>query len=86
LKQLGSEILAAKYETQYSSWVFEEPDEIRKRESNIDSKWVELDTLSANKKAVLDDHLLRYLQYIDIDPILTLLFYFKGKHIKKRCW
>jgi hypothetical protein len=52
LKSIGAEILAAKYSTQYSSWQFEKPEEIKQRESEIDSKWVLLSELSAEKKKV----------------------------------
>jgi len=59
LKKLGQEILAAKYHTNYSSYVFEHPDEVKNREASIDAKWKELSELSAEKKRVLDDHLAR---------------------------
>jgi Ca2+-binding EF-hand superfamily protein len=59
LKNLGADILAAKYHTSYSSWVFEEPDELRSREADIDSKWKVLGELSAEKRRVLDDDLAR---------------------------
>ena len=59
LKALGAEILAAKYSTKYSSWVFETPEEVKSREAGVDSKWVLLSELSAEKKRVLDDHLAR---------------------------
>ncbi len=59
LKQLGAEILAAKYETQYSSYTFENPDEVNARESDIDAKWQSLSDLSAEKRRVLDDDLAR---------------------------
>lgn len=38
LKQQGAHILAQKYETSYSSYVFENPEEIHGREKDIDSK------------------------------------------------
>jgi hypothetical protein len=56
---IWEDILAQKYETKYSSWVFETPDEIGQRESTIDDKWALLSDLSAEKKNVLDDHLAR---------------------------
>ena len=59
LKKLGKETLEAKYETTYSSHVYENPDEIKSREAAIDEKWVELDNLAEAKKAVLDEDLAR---------------------------
>jgi hypothetical protein len=60
LKKLGAEIIAQKYHTKYSSYVFENPPEIHSRESSVDSKWQVLSKLSAQKKAVLD----RYNSFI----------------------
>eukprot|EP01090_Pellita_catalonica_P017064 TRINITY_DN5077_c0_g1_i2.p1 TRINITY_DN5077_c0_g1~~TRINITY_DN5077_c0_g1_i2.p1 ORF type:complete len:1314 (-),score=365.62 TRINITY_DN5077_c0_g1_i2:124-3771(-) len=58
-KELGKSVLEAKYETEYSSWVFETPEEVKDRESEVDKKWVELAELSAEKQLILDDHLAR---------------------------
>jgi hypothetical protein len=67
-KKLGEDILAQKYETQYSKYVFENPDEIKviptiylpvtlpkQRMVNIGKKWVELKKLSADKKKWLEE-------------------------------
>jgi len=59
LKKIGSDILSAKYETSYSSYVFESPKDITERESFVDQKWKSLSELSIEKKSVLDDHLAR---------------------------
>jgi hypothetical protein len=59
LKQLGESILAAKYETKYSKYVFENPSEVTGREATVDEKWKLLDSLSKEKRNVLDDHLAR---------------------------
>jgi len=59
LNKLGAEILARKYETSYSSWAFETPEEVKKREGEVQSKWTLLSELSAEKKKVLDDHKAR---------------------------
>jgi len=59
LKQIGAEILAAKYETTYSRYVFENPKDITDRESFVDEKWASFSKLSAEKKLILDDHLAR---------------------------
>jgi hypothetical protein len=59
MKQLGNEILTAKYETKLSSWVWETPEEIKEREADIDGDWVELNKLSDVKQAILDDDLAR---------------------------
>jgi hypothetical protein len=42
--------------------VFEHPNEIKARESAIDSKWEELSKLSAAKRIVLDADLVRELE------------------------
>eukprot|EP01094_Clydonella_sp_ATCC50884_P000749 TRINITY_DN1056_c0_g1_i1.p1 TRINITY_DN1056_c0_g1~~TRINITY_DN1056_c0_g1_i1.p1 ORF type:complete len:1109 (-),score=578.87 TRINITY_DN1056_c0_g1_i1:133-3255(-) len=59
LKALGQEILTAKYETSYSSYVFVAPDDIRSREATVDTRFGTLDELAAAKKKVLDDDLAR---------------------------
>lgn len=51
--------MTAKYDTEYSKWVFEKPDEVTTRHSNVDTYWTELTELSVKKKKVLDDHLAR---------------------------
>lgn len=52
LKQLGAEILAAKYSSKYSSWTFPNPPEIQEREGTVDQAWARLADLSAEKKRV----------------------------------
>jgi hypothetical protein len=64
LKALGANILDQKYETKYSSYVFENPSEIADRESAVDVKWSLLSELSAEKRNVLDDHLARSLELV----------------------
>jgi len=59
LKKIGQDILAAKYQTDFSNWVFENPQEVKTREGFVDEKWHELDTLAATKLAVLQDDLAR---------------------------
>jgi len=59
LKQLGADIIAAVYKTQYSEWSFEQPDVINERAAHADSEWERLAELSAEKKRVLEDHLAR---------------------------
>jgi len=59
LKALGHETITAKYQTDLSSWVFPTPDEIKTRESEVDTDFSRLDGLSAKKKAVLEDDLAR---------------------------
>jgi len=59
LKRLGKDVLSSKYETQYSKWSIENPEQISQRESQVDNHWKELATLAAEKKRVLDDHLAR---------------------------
>jgi Ca2+-binding EF-hand superfamily protein len=63
LKQLGEEILSAKYESAHSKWEFERPDEIKSRESEIDSALAgELTTGLATKRKTLEDDLARELE------------------------
>lgn len=59
LKKIGKDILTAEYKTEYSHFVWEKPEEIQNRESNIDSDWANLSTLSATKKEWLDSELKR---------------------------
>lgn len=57
LKALAEETLPKKYETKYSSYVCENPDEIKARVATVDEKWVELTDLRDVKKKVLEDAL-----------------------------
>jgi hypothetical protein len=59
LKALGTEILARKYETKHSVYVYEKPDEVKGRETNVDDVWGVLETESTSKRPILDDHLAR---------------------------
>jgi len=59
LKALGANILAQKYDTQYSKWSFENPNEIHNREKHVDDKFKELHGLSADKRKVLEADLHR---------------------------
>jgi len=59
LQKLGHEIRSAKYETKYSTWIFEHPDSVKAREDEIVSGFAELDKLSASKLRVLKDDLAR---------------------------
>lgn len=55
LKKLGQDILARKYSTKHSEYVYEAPQEITERESTIDGHWKTLDELSADRRKTLDD-------------------------------
>lgn len=59
LKALGKEILTAYYETKYSKWVYEKPEEITSHENHVDDKWNSMAKQSAEKKKILEDHLAR---------------------------
>eukprot|EP00005_Dracoamoeba_jomungandri_P003108 CAMPEP_0174260450 /NCGR_PEP_ID=MMETSP0439-20130205/9716_1 /TAXON_ID=0 /ORGANISM="Stereomyxa ramosa, Strain Chinc5" /LENGTH=1009 /DNA_ID=CAMNT_0015344697 /DNA_START=295 /DNA_END=3324 /DNA_ORIENTATION=+ len=59
LRELGDAIKERKYETQYSSYVFETPEELDQRENDLDATWDNLSKLSAAKRLVLDDDLAR---------------------------
>lgn len=58
LKKLGASIIAARY-VGLTKYQFESPQEITAREAAIDATWAELSTLSAAKKAVLEEDLAR---------------------------
>lgn len=60
-KSLGQSIINTIYETSYSKWRWQTPDEIVEREKSVDDDWGMLDILSATKKEVLDDDLGREL-------------------------
>eukprot|EP00049_Salpingoeca_infusionum_P009182 m.152573 g.152573 ORF g.152573 m.152573 type:complete len:1745 (-) comp14262_c0_seq1:1421-6655(-) len=57
--ELGKTVLARKYETSYSSYVYEEPNAIKTRESDLAAPWNKLDEEAKEKLTVLDDHLKR---------------------------
>jgi len=59
LKKLGQEILTAKYETEYSSYVWEDPDQVTGRESSVDNHFSTLDSLANNKDDRLKAALLK---------------------------
>lgn len=61
-QELGKEILAQKYETKYSSYVWEKPDEVNARMTFVEDKWKLLAELAAAKKKVLDEDLARELE------------------------
>lgn len=59
LQALGAEVLARRYATNYSSYVYEVPEDITAREETVAEEWLELDRASAAKRPVLEDHLAR---------------------------
>eukprot|EP00055_Hartaetosiga_balthica_P008816 m.33924 g.33924 ORF g.33924 m.33924 type:complete len:1745 (+) comp6485_c0_seq2:13-5247(+) len=61
LKSLGEAIRNAKYETVYSSWVFEHPEETTTREGTIDGCWEALREKAIKKREILDDDVAREL-------------------------
>lgn len=54
LAKLGTEILEAKYETQYSSWVYEKPGEVKSRMEDTTTCFQKLQGFSQEKQAILD--------------------------------
>ena len=62
LKELGAVIHARKYESKYSSYTFETPDEITTREAQVDGKWVDLSHECDAKAVVLEEDLKRELE------------------------
>eukprot|EP01114_Cavostelium_apophysatum_P006608 TRINITY_DN179_c0_g1_i1.p1 TRINITY_DN179_c0_g1~~TRINITY_DN179_c0_g1_i1.p1 ORF type:complete len:1122 (-),score=548.09 TRINITY_DN179_c0_g1_i1:91-3456(-) len=61
-KDLGTDILGQKYETGYSSYQFETPDEINARHYAVDTDWKNLDQLAAQKQKTLEGDLARELE------------------------
>jgi len=59
LNKLGQDILDAKYQTQYSSYAYEKPDEIKSRHNTVATSFTQLKQLAEEKKRVLDDDLAR---------------------------
>ena len=59
LHQLGQVILARKYETSLSSYVYEEPTQVQQREADLAARWLQLDELATAKQPFLEDHLAR---------------------------
>lgn len=62
LKALGADILARKYETTHSQYVYESPSDISAHESDVDGELTRLTTLSAAKRSTLDADLKRELE------------------------
>eukprot|EP00004_Rigifila_ramosa_P009734 TRINITY_DN213_c0_g1_i1.p1 TRINITY_DN213_c0_g1~~TRINITY_DN213_c0_g1_i1.p1 ORF type:complete len:1246 (-),score=385.52 TRINITY_DN213_c0_g1_i1:64-3723(-) len=62
LKELGAQILAQEYKTEYSQWKYPTPADITNREKTIDDKWASLSASSAAKKAVLEADLAREVE------------------------
>ena len=71
LKKLGDDIRAAKYEPQYSRWVYEKPAEVKQLETNVDSLWVEIAQKSEHKRFVLEDDLAREEFKVTFNCIIT---------------
>jgi hypothetical protein len=59
LTALGKDILARTYQTEFSAYTYEAPAEITERETQVAGFWANLDSESAAKRPILDDHLAR---------------------------
>eukprot|EP00911_Craspedida_sp_UC1_P002721 UC1_evm2s1999 len=59
LKILGASVLARKYESTLSTYVYEDASSVRAREADVDGKWGELAGMAADKLPFLRDHLAR---------------------------
>jgi Ca2+-binding EF-hand superfamily protein len=57
LKHSGAEIKAENYSSAYSSWKFENPQEIDQREKSVDEKFVLLEELEKTKRKILEQDL-----------------------------
>jgi Ca2+-binding EF-hand superfamily protein len=62
LKAVGQEILTAEYQSDLSSWKFENPGEVTGREAEVDGWLQSLTKAAADKSAVLQDDLARELE------------------------
>lgn len=59
MKECGKEILAARFKTDLSEWVYEDPSAVNDREADVDKKWAELTALCQVKREILADDLAR---------------------------
>eukprot|EP00004_Rigifila_ramosa_P010201 TRINITY_DN21_c0_g1_i2.p1 TRINITY_DN21_c0_g1~~TRINITY_DN21_c0_g1_i2.p1 ORF type:complete len:1238 (-),score=389.66 TRINITY_DN21_c0_g1_i2:44-3250(-) len=62
LKKLGADIISQKYQSEYSSYSYERPQDITNREAELEKQFVQLRDLSAAKKKVLEGDLARELE------------------------
>jgi len=63
LKALGVEILGAEYSSELSKWKYEKPEEIKTRESSIESCLAgDMVTLANTKRSILEDDLKREIE------------------------
>jgi Ca2+-binding EF-hand superfamily protein len=63
LRALGTEIVEAEYKSDHSTWKYEKPDEIKSRESSVDSTLSgELVTLGSAKRVALENDLKREIE------------------------
>jgi hypothetical protein len=59
LKALGVTLLARKYETALSKYIFESPEEVSDREAEVDDHWTKLDALATSRNKTLEGLLVR---------------------------
>jgi len=63
LKQLSEEILGLKYATNYSTYSYEKPNEVKDRQAKVEDKWVSLiGTLESKKRSDLEKDLAREIE------------------------
>lgn len=79
LKAVGKEVLDAKYESNLSSWSFENPDEVTGREAQVDTKLEELKVLEDAKSQTLDAALKKEIE----KERLRLLFATQSKEFSR---
>lgn len=61
LNKLGEEIRAAKHETEYSTWSYEKPAEVKALEESVQKYWTTMDSSAETKLAILEDDLARHI-------------------------
>ncbi|EGD73339.1 hypothetical protein PTSG_12249 [Salpingoeca rosetta] len=71
LNSLGAAIRDAKYETQYSQWVYEDPAAVQKLEEDVQALLSTLEQQAAQKRTVLEDDLAREQERERIDLLVS---------------
>ncbi len=60
-KALGAQLLASRYESKHSQWVFPDSADVKEREKQLDDRYTAIDQAYTIKLALLQDHKEREL-------------------------
>ena len=80
LIKLGDQIRAASHKSQYSSWTFGKPEELKKLEGTITEYWATMTARSTKKREILNDDLKREL-YAEETRLLADQYMRKSKQL-----